>query len=699
MALLSSSNSVDVHVSTTADNKGIDDSKRSIGGLSDTVGHSIGMFGKMTGAVALGNLAASALSKGMDMVTGSIGDAISRVDTLNNATRTFTNMGFNGKQITTTMADIKTSILGLPTALNDAVSSVQMFAASTNDLPKSQKIFAALNDGIIGFGGTAAQVQTAVIQLSQSFANGKIQAADWNSMMNAGLGPALNAIAKQMHTTTGALKDGLSDGSISVSKFQDALITLDTKGGGGLASLHKIAMDSTAGIGTGMANMRTAVTRGMADIIVAIGPERISGAITKIGALFEVGLKKVAGIIKLVLPPLISGIKDIWSLLTTGFTQDEAFGGDKAFLPVVHALQDMHVVLRLLFDTFTGGDPTLKKGEQGFAGIAKVLSGLQYIFMVVAAAAKNFFGAAIVTVMENVKFLIPPLMSLWNNISTNLIPALVRFWEVIAPLLIPALKVLGVIIGATIVAAVYLLIQGLNFLVSTFTFLYNVASSVVTGIVAGFNGLVAGLAWLKNNWIEAIGFMIGFFLTLPIKVVNAMWAAINGIIGAVASINWGGVANRIGGAFVGMWDWVKSAAIGAFNYMMGINWGALLTNVGRGFGNSIMSLIQGALNGALAGLPGSPKINLPRFAQGGVFDSATAGIFGEDGPEAIVPLSKPQRAREVMAQAGLLGGNKTEVTIGTVVLGSADAVDRFFSKLDQDATNLGKGLSPARRAA
>lgn len=220
-----------------------------------------------------------------------VGDAIKRVDTLANANRAFENMGFSANATKDMMTALNKSILGLPTSLDAAVRNVELLASSTNDIGRSQKIFQALNDGIIGFGGTADQVNTAVIQLSQAFAGGRVMAQDWNSMLNAGLGPALNAIAKQMGITTSALRDGLSDGSISVSKFQDALIQLDQKGGGGMASLQKIAHDSTKGISTSIENAKTAVVRGLADIINAIGTNNIANAITNIGKVTETVLK------------------------------------------------------------------------------------------------------------------------------------------------------------------------------------------------------------------------------------------------------------------------------------------------------------------------------------------------------------------------------------------------------------------------
>lgn len=48
-----------------------------------------------------------------------------------------------------------------------------------------------------------------------------------------------------MGITMGDLKEGLSQGKISVEEFQNQLIEMDTKGGGGLKSLSQIAKDST----------------------------------------------------------------------------------------------------------------------------------------------------------------------------------------------------------------------------------------------------------------------------------------------------------------------------------------------------------------------------------------------------------------------------------------------------------------------
>lgn len=280
-------------------------SKKAVNGLGKVtsgLGNMLGGIGKVVGKVGLGALLTIG-NKAFNAVSSNVDSAIKRIDTLANSSRAFQNMGFDANKTAKAMKNISKAIEGLPTALDDSVSNVQLLAASTGDLDLSVDIYKALNDAILGFGGDANMANNAIVQLSQSFSNGKVDAQTWNSMINSGLGPTLNALAKQMGKTTGELKDGLSEGKISVTDFQKALVKMDKEGGGGLKSLEQIAKDSTKGISTSLANAKTAMVRGTAELIKSVDEmlknmnlPTISEFITNAGTNMENFMKKVAAV-------------------------------------------------------------------------------------------------------------------------------------------------------------------------------------------------------------------------------------------------------------------------------------------------------------------------------------------------------------------------------------------------------------------
>lgn len=55
---------------------------------------------------------------------------------------------------------------------------------------------------------------------------------------------------------------------------------------------------------------------------------------------------------------------------------------------------------------------------------------------------------------------------------------------------------------------------------------------------------------------------------------------------------------------------------------------------------------------------------VPQLAAGGILDSPTLAVVAEAGPEAVVPLTRPRRAAQIMAQAGLGGTGAVYVYVG-----------------------------------
>lgn len=258
-------------------------------------------------AGAIGGVVATVAQKGFAMISSSIDSAVKRVDTLNNSTRTFENMGIATTDSKKAMDALQKSIKGMPTSLDGAVRGMTALTATYGDIDKGQKVFSALNNAILGFGGSSAEVENAITQLSQLPMDGPLDAQTWNSLRNSGITPVLVAMAKDSGMSVAEMKEAFGKGELTVQDFTDRLVKLNKDGGGGLKSLEKIAKDSTGGIGTGFANMQTAIARGMGKVLEAVGSKNISSAITAIGDGFEKSLNVGASAIRSIMP-VISGL-------------------------------------------------------------------------------------------------------------------------------------------------------------------------------------------------------------------------------------------------------------------------------------------------------------------------------------------------------------------------------------------------------
>lgn len=199
----------------------------------------------------------SSLYRLVSSAQNAMGDAFSngikRYDTINVAKRTLSTVVGDVDDSTTKIQkmidNLDESILGLPTTLDDALSHVTRFTSINHDLDRSQKLFSAINDSILTFGGDSEGVNNAVTQYSQIMGS-KMDARTLRSMEDAGMTPALTAIAKKFNMSFAEFREAFtgSNPTISLQQFEDALIELDEKGGGGLNSLATMVKSSVATI-------------------------------------------------------------------------------------------------------------------------------------------------------------------------------------------------------------------------------------------------------------------------------------------------------------------------------------------------------------------------------------------------------------------------------------------------------------------
>lgn len=224
-----------------------------------------GIMGQMTVA----NLASKAIAKAFQAITGAIGDAVKRVDTLNNYPKVMESLGYSSAEAEKSINALSDGIEGLPTTLDSIVSSSQRLTASLGDLGEGTETAIALNDLFLAGGQGAEAAARGLEQYNQMLAAGKVDMQSWKTLLEVAPGQ-MNQLAQSMLGTTANQRDlykALQSGTITMSDLNAEVIRLDKEGGESFASFAEQARAATGGIGTAWKNIQTAVVKGVAKVI------------------------------------------------------------------------------------------------------------------------------------------------------------------------------------------------------------------------------------------------------------------------------------------------------------------------------------------------------------------------------------------------------------------------------------------------
>lgn len=338
---------------------------------------------KMVTALGLDKL----INKTMSALNNSLDGAIKRVDTLNNFPKVMSNLGIATEDATASINELSDGLIGLPTTLNDAVGAVQRFTSKNNDVKQSTKMFLALNNAILA-GGASTELQTSALeQLSQAYAKGKPDAMEWRSILSA-MPAQLKQVATYMgYTSTavgGDLYNAIQKGKVSMDDFMGAIITLNEKGVGEFASFAEQAKSSTGGIATSITNVKTAITRGLANSIEALNKAlknanlpTVNDMIQKVGTTISKAFNKVnESIGKIKFEKLIPVVKEVVKYFNN--LKSTMLG----FVKEVFKKIDWNMVLQIaptvlkIAGTFKLLNPLIQTGTSLIGGFGKVISSL-----------------------------------------------------------------------------------------------------------------------------------------------------------------------------------------------------------------------------------------------------------------------------------------------------------------------------------
>lgn len=215
-------------------------------------------------ALAMG--AVKVASSAFNLLKNSLDGAISRVDTMAKFPKVMSALGFSAEDSKKSIDKLSDGIDGLPTTLDEVVSSVQQMTAITGDLDRSTDTVLALNNAMLASGASSADASRGVQQFNQMMSTGTVDLQSWKTLqetMPLALQKTAEAMGYTGKTAQRDLYSALKEGEVTFDQFTDSLIELGT----GTGDLAKLAKENSLGIATSFGNLRNAVTKGLANVI------------------------------------------------------------------------------------------------------------------------------------------------------------------------------------------------------------------------------------------------------------------------------------------------------------------------------------------------------------------------------------------------------------------------------------------------
>lgn len=607
-----------------------------------------GHFGRIgAGAVALGSLVASGVTAALSGISSAMGDAVSRLDTLNNYPRVMSNLGISAEASKQSLAQLNDKLLGLPTTIDQAAMSVQRFTSANGNIGASTQMFLALNNAILA-GGAGMDIQrSAIEQMSQSYAKGKPDMMEWRTAMMA-MPAQLKQVALAMgYVNSDALGAALRNGDVSMNDFMKKLVELNANGQNGFKSLEEQARNATGGVGTSMFNVKVAITRGLADVMNAIGQANISAFFQGIARAINAVVPYIVAFVKIVIMAVSwvsslfgggakkadamaaasSSAADAVNSVGTGAGAasdglDNATGSAKALKKELNGLasfDQMNVLKAPAADSGSGGGGGGGGGAMDMSGmgldaaaltgsvdkVAPIVASILDMFGKIGAVAQSIWNTAPVQAFVGaIGAYVGAVVSFWTQMAQAVWTNLVTTWNNIAPNVMLTLNNLSVL----------------------WTLFWTQMQTVITTYAQPITDATIGL--FNSIWTQAFD----PYITL----LAQMWADFTSTLLSTWEKYGAGILDGLGQfylntvkIFQSIWDNVIAPIVQPFLEMLSKLWEEHIKGMVDEIVNFVAKLITAALaiyNGFIAPVVGFLLVVLkPAFAFIGSFIS---GVFG-----------------------------------------------------------------------
>lgn len=445
------------------------------------------------------------ISATMNTIKNSVNDAVSRIDTLNNYPKVMKNLGISSEESEASIKKLSEKLTGLPTTLDSASLAVQRFTSKNSDIEKSTDYFLALNNALLA-GGASADIQSSAMeQLSQAYAKGKPDMMEWRSLQTA-MPAQLNQVAKAFNMTSDELGEALRNGKISMDDFMDKIVELNENGTGEFQSFEEQAKNSTGGIATSITNMKTAITRGVSEIVKSIdklldsiGLGGISNVLNQIGKESEGILKNIANVLNEIAENGISSVLETAKQKGSEIITNLVNGIVSKIPDIISTISN---ILIQFIQVIIANLPAIISG--GVQIISALITGIAQQLPTLIPMALELILTLVTSLLDNIDQLIDAGINLIIGLAEGLINAIPILIEKI-PIIIE--KLINAIVNnlpKIIQMGITLIVKLAEGLIKAIPQLVSKIPQIIGALVSGFGQFLSNMWDVGKNIVEGI---------------------------------------------------------------------------------------------------------------------------------------------------------------------------------------------------